>query len=127
MKNLIMIVDDNKDFIFNLELLLTSHNLDVVSALQGKEALKLLETMERLPDLIISDILMPEMNGYDFFTKISSNQKFNQIPFIFLTARTSPEEIEYGKKLGVDEYIIKPFSEDSLIVSINNKLIIRRH
>lgn len=122
-----MIVDDNKDFIFNLELLLTSHNLDVVSALQGKEALKLLETMERLPDLIISDILMPEMNGYDFFTKISSNQIFNQIPFIFLTARNSPEEIEYGKKLGVDEYIIKPFSEDSLIVSINNKLIIRRH
>jgi CheY-like chemotaxis protein len=115
-------VEDNADIIFNLDLSLKSNNFQVKSASNGKEALEILSKMKEVPDLIISDIMMPEMDGYELFKTISNDNRLNEIPFIFLTAKASPEDIRFGKLLGIDDYLTKPINEKDLIAVIKGKL-----
>jgi len=123
LKPLILVVDDNKDILFNIKLLLEANDYQVATAKSGKEALKFLNKLEeKPPDIIISDIMMPEMDGYNFFEKISDNAQWNRIPFIFLSARSKPEDIRLGKMLGVDDYLTKPFKEEDLLAIISGKV-----
>ncbi len=121
-KSLLMVVDDNEDILFNLKLILEANNYNITTAINGKTALKVLLTLEKVPDIIISDIMMPDMNGYEFFTAVSSNPKLSRIPFLFLTAKSTPEDIRLGKMLGVDDYITKPFRKEDLLASISGKI-----
>ena len=121
-KPLLMVVDDNEDILFNLKLILEPYDYDVKTAISGKKALKKLLTLDKVPDVIISDIMMPDMNGYEFFAAVSANPKWNHIPFLFLTAKSTPEDIRLGKILGVDDYITKPFKKEDLIASISGKI-----
>jgi CheY-like chemotaxis protein len=82
----------------------------------------MLSTFDKVPDVIISDIMMPDMNGYEFFSNISTNPQWNHIPFLFLTAKSTPEDIRLGKMLGVDDYITKPFKKEDLLASISGKI-----
>jgi CheY-like chemotaxis protein len=118
----ILIVDDNEDILFHLKLLLENNEYDVHTAKNGKKALKILSQFNKTPDLIISDIMMPVMDGYDFFEAVSDNPRWNRIPFLFLTAKSTPEDIRLGKLLGVDDYITKPFQKEDLIASISGKI-----
>ncbi len=102
--------------------ILTAQGYEVSSAKDGKEAIKLLGSSKQLPDLIISDIIMPQMDGYDFFSAVSENSKWNDIPFIFFSSKASPDEIRFGKRLGVDDYITKPFDELDLLASVQGKI-----
>lgn len=122
MKDLILLVDDNKDLRMTVQLLLEEHNYDVIVATNGKEALKRLSAAERLPDVIISDVHMPEMDGLEFFHYISENSRLKDIAFIFLTVHSSPEEIRQGKRLGVDHYLSKPFNKDDLLAVIEGTI-----
>ncbi|MHA2060065.1 MAG: response regulator [Candidatus Ranarchaeia archaeon] len=122
MPRIALLVDDNPDVLFNLQLTLENNNFKVVTANTGKNGLTSLETMEPLPDIIVSDIMMPEMNGYDFFEAVSQNPKWSHIPFLFLTARASPEDVRFGKLLGVDDYITKPFERNDLLAIIQGKI-----
>ena len=126
MSDLIVIVDDNMDILFNLKIMLETRGYDVLSASSGKEGLKLLSSIEKLPEVIISDIMMPNMNGYEFFASTSSHPEWNHIPFLFLTAKSTPEDIRLGKMLGADDYITKPFIEEDLIASISGKISRKR-
>lgn len=119
---MLLIVDDNEDILFNLKILLEKKGYDVKSATNGEKALNLLFSSEKLPEVIISDIMMPKMNGYEFFAAVSAHAQLNQIPFLFLTAKSTPEDIRLGKMLGVDDYITKPFNERDLIASISGKI-----
>ena len=119
---MLLIVDDNEDILFNLKILLEKKGYDVKSATNGEKALNLLLSTEKLPEVIISDIMMPKMNGYEFFAAVSAHAQLNQIPFLFLTAKSTPEDIRLGKMLGVDDYITKPFNERDLIASISGKI-----
>jgi len=121
-KHLLMVVDDNKDILFNLKLMLEANNYEVEIANRGKKALKILSSLKKIPDVIISDIMMPEMNGYEFFSSVSSHPQWNRIPFLFLTAKSTPEDIRLGKILGVDDYITKPFKKEDLLASISGKI-----
>jgi len=121
-QSVILLVDDNEDILFHLRFLLESNGYNVKTAANGKAALKILSELENPPDLIISDIMMPGMNGYEFFTAVSNNPKCNRIPFLFLTAKSTPEDIRLGKILGVDDYITKPFKKEDLIASISGKI-----
>ncbi|UCC19494.1 MAG: response regulator [Promethearchaeota archaeon] len=121
-KPLLIIVDDNEDILFNLKLMLEENNYEVEIANSGKKAIELLSSIKKVPDLIISDIMMPEMNGYDFFSSLSSHPQWNHIPFLFLTAKSTPEDIRLGKMLGVDDYITKPFRKEDLLASISGKI-----
>ncbi len=122
MKPLIFIVDDNPDILYNLKLVLEVNSYDVVTANNGREALALLSTIDRVPEIIISDILMPELDGYDLFKAVSNNPILNRIPFIFLSARDSPHDVRLGKMLGVDDYLTKPFKEEDLLAIIAGKI-----
>ena len=122
MKPLLLVVEDNIDVLYNLKLTLEFNDYEVITAENGLQAIETLSTLKRQPDLIISDIMMPEMDGYDFFKKVSENLVWNSIPFIFLTAKTSPEDVRFGKMLGVDDYIRKPFTEEDLLASIAGKI-----
>lgn len=85
-------------------------------------ALNYLEQEEYLPDLIICDVKMQNMDGYDFFEIFSKNRIWTHIPFIFLSALNKSKEIRKGKELGVDDYLTKPFNEDELLAVIKGKL-----
>jgi CheY-like chemotaxis protein len=119
---LVLVVDDNRDILFNIKILLEAKGYDVKTAQSGEMAIKMLSSGEDPPEVIISDIMMPHMNGYEFFKAVSSNPQLNHIPFLFLTAKSTPEEIRFGKTLGVDDYITKPFNEKDLIASISGKI-----
>ena len=79
MKPLVLVVDDNKDILFNLKILLESNEYRVETAKTGEDALKILSDLNSPPDIIISDIMMPKMDGYNFFETISDNIKWNRI------------------------------------------------
>ncbi len=122
MKPIILIVEDNVDLLYNLNLLLESNNYKPITAKNGKIALKILSELEQVPDIIISDIMMPEMDGYEFFRVISKEPRWNRIPFVFLSARTTTKDIRFGKLLGVDDYLTKPFDEKDLLAIISGKI-----
>jgi len=118
----VMLVEDNQDLLFNFHLILEEHEFEVASAKNGSEALDILSNEGFLPDIIISDIMMPDMDGFEFLEKISSNPKYSHVPFIFLTALSMPTDIEHAKELGVDEFLVKPIEEEDLISIIRKKL-----
>jgi len=119
---LILVVEDNEQILYNIKLILEFNKYNVITSKNGKEALKSLSELKTYPDLIISDIIMPEMNGYDFFKVVSENPLWNRIPFVFLSARISPEDVRFGKALGVDDYLKKPFTEKDLLAVISGKI-----
>jgi len=121
-----MVVEDNPGVLLNIRVTLEYNEYEVKTATNGNEGLEILSTMNRLPDLILSDIKMPKMDGYDLLKAVSSNPKWAFIPFIFLSARTSPEDIRFGKMLGVDDYLTKPFKENDLLASIAGKLALTK-
>jgi len=99
------------------------HNkCQVVIAENGKKGLEVLSELKDRPDLIICDIMMPEMNGYDFFDAVSNDAAYGDIPFIFLSALDTPEDIRLGKILGADDYLTKPINEDDLLAVIAGKI-----
>ncbi|MFW9991253.1 MAG: response regulator [Candidatus Odinarchaeota archaeon] len=122
MKEVILVVEDNPSILYNLEMTLTFNDYSVITAKNGREAINTLNELEKPPDLIISDIVMPEMDGYAFFTDVSSNPVWGHIPFIFLSAKAGPDDIRFGKMLGVDDYITKPLDIDDLLAIVAGKL-----
>ena len=122
MKPLILVVEDNLDVLYNLNLILESNNYKPITAKNGKEALEILSNLEEIPDIIISDIMMPEMDGYEFFRVISNEPRWNRIPFLFISARSTPENIRFGKSLGVDDYLTKPFDERDLLAILSGRI-----
>lgn len=123
--NLIMVVEDNVNILDSITFILELNDFDVITAKNGKDALEKLNYLiseDKKPDVIVSDIMMPEMDGYHLFRELSKSPHWNKIPFIFLTALVSPEDIKIGKMLGVDDYITKPFKEDDLLAIIVGKL-----
>ena len=118
-KNEILIVEDNVEMLkFLIDLF--SEKYDVKAAQTGLEALKQME--EKLPDLLISDIMMPEMNGMDLCRQVKSNMLTSHIPVILLTAKTGTENIIKGYEFGADVYVEKPFDPSSLLLQVQNLL-----
>ena len=104
-KDVILVVEDYEPILFNLEILLELHDYEVLSAKNGREAVEVLHKCIKRPDLILSDILMPGMDGYELLKSVSNNSNLNMIPFIFLSAKASPDDIRRGKLLGADDYV----------------------
>lgn len=107
-KKKIMVVDDNVDVIYSVKVGLESlsKNYEIIGVESGKECLELLE--KSAPDLILLDIMMPVMDGWDVCAKIKSNKKTEKIPIIFLTAKTDSISKGIGRLASAD-YVEKPF------------------
>ncbi len=116
---LVLVAEDNDEIRLYLNDLLKQH-FTVLLAKNGAEALNL--TIEQVPDLIISDVMMPEMDGITFASKVKHDPRTSHIPIIILTARTSLIYKKEGLDVGVDDYITKPFSEVLLKTRIRNLL-----
>jgi len=122
MKPLILLVEDDQNILKYLKMTLEFNDCQIITAENGKEGLKVLSDLRDSPDLIISDIMMPEMNGYDFFNAVSNNPSYYHIPFIFLSALDSPEDVRFGKMLGVDDYLTKPINEEDFLAIVFGKI-----
>ena len=123
-KEIVLIVEDNYDMRLYVRDILEEQGFDVHEARDGAEGLAL--ALELIPDLIISDVMMPNMNGLEMVTQLQANDKTNHIPIILLTARQSEEQIIEGFKLDIDDYITKPFSPFILKARIENILSVRK-
>ena len=119
MKTKILLVDDEKDIVefikYNLEL----EDYQVITAYDGEEALK---KMSLHPDLVILDIMMPKLNGYDVCKKIRAEREFQSVPIIFLTAKSSEIDEILGLELGANDYIRKPISPQKLVARVKSNL-----
>ncbi|KAF0428235.1 protein-histidine kinase [Gigaspora margarita] len=123
----ILLVDDNNDMRDHLADLLKE--FVVYRACDGQDAMRVLKKLNKLPDLILSDIMMPNMNGYELLDVLRSNVKTQLIPVILLSAKASEDSKIQGLDKGADDYLIKPFSARELIVRVRTNIklsLIRR-
>lgn len=116
----VLVVEDDSVIRSNIVEILNMYNYDTALAENGKEALEVLEQYQ--PDIILSDIMMPEMTGIELLETLSGKSNFNLIPFLFLTAKTDPSDVRLGMGLGADDYITKPVSHTDLIKAIEVRL-----
>jgi signal transduction histidine kinase/ligand-binding sensor domain-containing protein/DNA-binding response OmpR family regulator len=119
----ILVVEDNCQIRSYLAELLSSR-YQVYDASNGQEALEI--ALELIPDLVVSDVMMPIMDGITFCHKLKNDMRISHIPVILLSARTLADSIIEGFEFGADEYLTKPFNERILLVRINNILQNRR-
>ncbi|MCD6245788.1 response regulator [candidate division WOR-3 bacterium] len=116
----ILIIDDDRFLLDILSFTLKKAGYDILTAMDGNEALQIIEN--DTPDLVISDIMMPNMDGYTMLEKIRNNPKTISTKVIFLSAKGNPKDIEKGYNLGVNAYITKPFNLQELLEKIENQL-----
>lgn len=119
----ILIVEDDDVLLRGMRDLLELEGYRVSSGIDGLDGLRVLSKAADLPDLIISDIRMPNMDGYEFLSAVRAKPELLAIPFIFLTAKGQKEDIRYGRLRGVDDYITKPFDFRDLLVSVKSALL----
>ncbi len=113
----IMIVDDNPDIVTIVKTILEGKGYVVQTAYSGMEVFSRLE--EKKPDLIILDVMLPQMDGLEVLTRLKGTADSSSIPVILLTAKVQYEDVLGGYKLGADYYITKPFTSTQLINGIN--------
>ncbi len=116
-KPLILIVEDNSDIVLYLKSLLIDRYA-VITAWNGEEGLSAAE--KHIPDLIITDLMMPIKDGYQFVCEMKQNRLLDHIPIIMLTAKTTDEDRIKGLRYGVEAYIQKPFQHEELLIRIEN-------
>jgi Response regulator of the LytR/AlgR family len=116
----ILIIEDDPDVRDNIETLLNEFNYEVIQTQNGFEGIK--KAQIENPDLIISDILMPDIDGYEVLEVLSKNEATSAIPFIFLTAKADFMDMRKGMDLGADDYLMKPFKAVQLINAIELRL-----
>ncbi len=119
-KRTIMVVDDSPDLVEIIRLTLEGKGFNVRCAYNGKELLAALE--KEKPDLILLDVMMPGMDGFEVLIRLKWNPATASIPVILLTAKVHHEDVLRGYKLGTDHYLKKPFDNSQLVTSINRLL-----
>jgi DNA-binding response OmpR family regulator len=117
MSKKIMVVDDEPDILTTVGQMLEMSGFEVIRAINGKECIQKLTDCISNPDLILLDIMMPKISGWDVAAKIKENPKWNSIPIVFLTAKGDTMSIGMGG-MASEDYIVKPFDVKDLIVRI---------
>lgn len=115
-----MIIEDNDDIRENIVEILELANFKVFAAANGRSGLAL--AAAHLPDIILCDIMMPELNGYEVLTNLRNELAIRLTPFLFLTARSENFDLRKGVDSGADGYLVKPFDDEELIHAINRAL-----
>ncbi|MBP0017038.1 MAG: EAL domain-containing protein [Cyanobacteria bacterium SBLK] len=118
--NKILAIEDEPQVLDNILDILELEEYDVISANNGRTGVEL--ALKELPDLIISDVMMPHMNGYEVLQALRSHEATKTTPFIFLTAKSDRADLRQGMKLGADDYLSKPFTPRELLEAIETRL-----
>ena len=116
----VLIVDDELDIVESIKFNLELENIECLVAYDGEEALT--KAKEEHPDLIILDVILPKINGYNISSLLKFDESYKNIPIIMLTARTKEIEIKIGDIAGADEYVTKPFNMQRLVVLVKKYL-----
>jgi CheY-like chemotaxis protein len=116
----ILVIDDNLDIRENSIEILELSGYHVFGAADGQAGIDL--AIREIPDIIICDIMMPLMDGYEVLQKLRNHRQTAQIPFVFLTARSEKTDIRTGMDLGADGYLVKPFEDFELLDVIEQRL-----
>ncbi len=116
----VLVVDDDPVILKLLEVNFEMEGFQVVRAADGAEGLE--RAREVLPDIVVLDVMMPRMTGYEVAKALRENSDTAHIPIIFVTARAQSSDVEKGMELGVEDYVTKPFDPLELIDRVNNLL-----
>lgn len=116
----ILIAEDEKDIRELIAITLQFAGFEVISTANGEEAFR--AAIKESPDLLLLDVRMPRMNGYDVCRQVKSHPKTKHIPVVFLSAKGQESEVHTGIEAGAEAYILKPFSPDQLIQQIRKIL-----
>ncbi|BAQ61830.1 two-component response regulator [Geminocystis sp. NIES-3708] len=119
-KQKLLLIDDDPNLILLVKDYLEFSGYQVLTASQGREAIKILE--QDTPDLIICDVMMPEMDGYTFVQQIRQNPRLEWLPVIFLSAKGHSKDRIKGLTQGADIYMVKPFEPDELVAQVQSTL-----
>lgn len=120
MKTKILVIEDDSDVRSNIVTLLEEEGYEVLASSNGENGVVVAK--EKIPDLIVCDILMSGLDGYGVLKELSKTKKTKSIPFIYLTAKVERDDIRKGMQLGADDYLFKPFKAEELINSIEARL-----
>ncbi len=123
MKQKILVIEDEASIRTNISLMLRGEGYDVRNAENGRRGVEV--ALDFLPDLVLCDVMMPEMDGFGVLDALRSEVRFADIPFIFLTALDDRASMRRGMNLGADDYLTKPFTRDDLIEAVTSRL--KRH
>jgi len=115
----ILLIEDNNDIRNNTAEILELANYKVITAENGKTGVE--KAIEHSPDLIICDIMMPELDGYGVLYTVQKNKAIKNIPFIFLTAKTDRADFRKGMEQGADDYLTKPFTGTELLHAVDSR------
>jgi DNA-binding NarL/FixJ family response regulator len=116
----LLLIDDDPNLILLVKDYLEFRGYQVVTAENGREALELLE--QHVPDLIICDVMMPEMDGYSLVKHIRQDPRTNRIPVLFLSAKGQSQDRVKGLNEGADVYMVKPFEPEELVAQVESSL-----
>ncbi len=116
----VLLIEDDAVLRENTAEILELSNYNVITASNGTEGIVLAKSSK--PDIIVSDIMMPELDGYGVLEALASDEQTRYIPFIFLSAKTERKDIRKGMDLGADDYITKPFEEEELISAMESRI-----
>ncbi len=116
----ILVVEDDLSMLEITSFLLEDEGFAVIQARNGQEGLAVLD--KQTPDLIISDVMMPGLDGFGFYQRVHEKPGWSQIPFIFLTAKGQRTDVRRGMGLGADDYLIKPFEPEELLSAVEVRL-----
>ncbi len=119
----ILVVEDSRTQAIELQFLLESNGYDVHVSHDGRQALHWLQS--EIPDVIITDIVMPEVNGYELCRAVREDSRLSQVPVVLLTSLSAPDDVVEGLKCGADNFLIKPFEKKSLLSRLHYILINR--
>ncbi|BAQ66417.1 PleD family two-component system response regulator [Geminocystis sp. NIES-3709] len=122
-ESIILLVDDLKQNLKLLTFILEAENYQTSFALSGKDALERLNVLT--PDLILLDLMMPDMSGLEVCQKIKSNDKYKDIPIIFLTASQEEHHLVEAYTIGASDYVTKPFKKQELLSRVATQLTIK--
>lgn len=120
MKKKILIIEDNRDILDNTVELMELEGYEVLFAHNGHEGIDL--AIEHCPDLILCDIWMPEIDGYEVFNRLSKNQATSSIPFVVFSASVERSDVEKALKMGATDYVKKPYVTDHLLETVEKVL-----
>ena len=116
----ILIIEDNSVLLDSISDFLAEEGFTILKALNGEEGVAM--ALEHIPDIILSDIYMPKLDGYGVFDALRKNPPTSMIPFIFISAKAEKEDILFGLKMGADDYIIKPIDFPELLKRILTRI-----
>ncbi len=120
MSKTVLVIEDERSVLENIAEILQMDGFDTLEAVNGGEGLSIAKQYK--PDLIVCDIMMPMMDGFDTLKRLRSEPEIGQTPFVFLTAKVAEDDKRLGRELGADDYLTKPFTRDGLIKAVQLRL-----